>query len=217
MPIMLIANWMQNPQGKQPPAQTSPVESQSTGSANQRDAAKTLQPPDKPYSVVVKKLPPKEIWDKAYVVLTMCLVVVGVATLTAVWLQAIETREAAEAATNSLPLMQEANRINLESLQAVQRAYVTFPYASESRDIPIVLLTDSFGIAVSRRFQLPIDNTGNAPAQHVLIHVSFMEIKGPDGLPADFNYPDVGDGVNSSPSLPARSRIFTGHLELPRP
>lgn len=41
--------------------------------------------------------------------------------------------------------MHEANRINREALQAVQRPYMTFPFASEPKDVKIIRISDVEG------------------------------------------------------------------------
>jgi hypothetical protein len=51
---------------------------------------------------------PKDAWDKVYIVLTGCLVGVGIVTLIAVWVQAIETRKSAQEIRKSVDLQKAA-------------------------------------------------------------------------------------------------------------
>lgn len=92
-----------NAQTHQQPSQpqSTPANQQPSTASDQGHAAKDIHPTDKQYPVAVKEMPPKEIWDKMYVCFTGALVAVAIATLIAIWIQAVQTRKAAEAAKES--------------------------------------------------------------------------------------------------------------------
>ena len=64
--------------------------------------------------IAVRSLPPvsieKDGWDIAYIRLTALLVCVGIGTFIAIWIQAVETRRAAEAARDSVRIQGTALR-----------------------------------------------------------------------------------------------------------
>jgi hypothetical protein len=110
--------------------------------------------------------------------------------------------------------MTEGNRIQRESLQAVQRAYVTFPFVSESKDVRVIRLANIEGKIEGWRFQLPIENTGNTPARDMRIHVNFHSIEGSQELPEDFTFPDYGGNGDRPVHVGTKGRIFSGHLDI---
>jgi hypothetical protein len=65
-------------------------------------------------------MPPKDVWDKVYVILTGFLVGAAFATLIAVWRQAVETKKAAEATKESA----QAARDNIAFLINKERARI---------------------------------------------------------------------------------------------
>src|SRR5258708_22757768 len=66
--------------------------------------------------VVVEKLPEKDAWDKAAIVLTGLLALIGVLTLGAVWYQAVQTKGATKAMERSTGITVEIERGRIVSL-----------------------------------------------------------------------------------------------------
>jgi hypothetical protein len=56
----------------------------------------------------VRTLPEKDTWDKVYICLTFALVVIATVTLFGIWYQAVKTKDAAEAARDSVRLQEAA-------------------------------------------------------------------------------------------------------------
>jgi len=116
--------------------------------------------------------------------------------------------KAAVAAQDSVLNIAEANRINRESLQSVQRAFIIF-----TMDFTIVRLANEDGKTVAWRFQLAIENTGNTPAKEVRNYTNWR-----CELSEDFPFPDLDDAgnlitVGSGNTLPVwvagKSKIFS--------
>ena len=122
----------------------------------------------------------------------------------------------AEASRQGVERMKEANQINRESLQAVQRAYAQFPYVAKENVNVARLLDASTGNTAGWRFYLPLDNTGNTPAYDLRVHVNFTNVDGTDGLPGDFTYPDYGSTDEPQPPLTigAKARIYSSPLDI---
>jgi len=95
-------------------------------------------------------MPPKELWDKVYVVLTGALVAAAFATLIAVWIQAVQTKKAAVAAM-----------LNADYLRASAAAYLTL--AETNQDVYV-------GIGVDPQSVFRIVNNGSTPAIDCRIH-----------------------------------------------
>jgi hypothetical protein len=115
-------NEQQQTQAKQPiataPSVRNPPESPAPKCARDQDQAI-----EKDYSVVVKGLPDKDRWDKAYIVLTGALVLVGIFTFGAIWYQAFKTRDAAK-----------ASLLNVQHLVNCERPWFSVSFHWSHRD-----------------------------------------------------------------------------------
>jgi len=105
---------------------------------------------------------------------------------------------------------EDSMQVNRESLQAGQRPYVGFTF----NDPVITCIANTEGTIVGRRFSLPVENTGNTPTIETRIKVNFKENEGIGELPADFSYPDIGAGDESYSLLGAKSRVYSGDLDI---
>jgi hypothetical protein len=124
-----------------------------------------------------------------------------------------ETKRTASAAIASATAMEHGNAINRESLQAVQRAYVGFPYASVT-NVNIGCLThEDTGAVAIWRIQLPIENTGNTPAREFRTCVNFIKTD-TAGLPKNFSFKDFGD-IATAGSIGAKDKIFSPDMDIP--
>ena len=92
-----------NPQNKQQPAPSKPIKEAPKPHPDQGNA-QSKQDIHRDYPVSVKEMPPKDRWDKTYIVLTGILVVIGAFTLVGILIQANETRKAAQAARDNIVL-----------------------------------------------------------------------------------------------------------------
>src|SRR5437660_1573242 len=108
--------------------------------------------------------------------------------------------------------MDEANRINREGIQVGQRAYVTFPFASDPKDLKVMRIAGDDGKTQAWRFYLPIENTGNTPAKQTRINVNFQAIEGNAGLADDFAYPDYAGKDDNPLSLGAKTTYLFSYL-----
>jgi hypothetical protein len=136
-------------------------------------------------------------------VFTALLVLVGfIQAIIFVWQVVVYLR--------TLHAMQDANRINRESLQIGQRAYISFPMAAEA----IGVASAETGVLVLWRFNLPLENTGNTPAREVRTHVNFHVEDPAAPLATDFPFPDGGLPDDSSSFLAAKGRIASGVLNI---
>jgi hypothetical protein len=124
-----------------------------------------------------------------------------------------EAKKSADAAKESADEMRMANKINLESLQAVQRAYISF----QMQHLKVRRWVDLKGDTQGWSFDIPIENTGNTPTRELAVHVNWIaqDCKLQNGeLPDNFDYPDQGDSNNLSPDLPAKARPNFNTLDI---
>jgi hypothetical protein len=158
----------------------------------------------------------------AYLLFSLLLVVVAGyqaymlrQTLLATRIAANAARCSAKNAQKTVTQMEEANRINRESLQAVQRAYISFSYLS-TENANVTRAFDQRGGSVWT-FHLPIENTGNTPARELRVRVNVRNT-GTAGLPSDFSFENlVEDSGAEDPTLDfvaAKGRIYTGGLDI---
>jgi len=124
------------------------------------------------------------------------------------------TRDAADAAKNSLAIMQISNTINLESLQSVQRAYISFSI-SNFQTIAIAAADTSGELRIQKReLRIAIDNTGNTPAIKLKSRINFRWQEGESGLRDDFGFPDLGNATDFVGSLAAKGLVYSPKLEI---
>lgn len=116
----------------------------------------------------------------------------------------------AESARKTLDAMVEANRINREALQRVERAYVTFPIVS----VDLERITDASDKITGWTFYIPVENTGNTAVKELKVHVNWHWR--PDELPRNFDYPDYGPDEEIRFPLAAKERIFSSPMEIGR-
>jgi len=135
---------------------------------------------------------------------------VNLALVLVTFLLAIYAVKQAKAARDSVIAMREANQINRDSLQTVQRAYVTFPLLDMQ---PPLRMADSVtGNIISWQFRTAIENTGNTPARDVRNRINYQWQEGIDGLPNSFTFPDYGAEeaiINLSAKVKTYSQLLT--------
>jgi hypothetical protein len=109
---------------------------------------------------------------------------------------AIQAKKQAGEAANQVLALKESNRINRESLQSVQRAFVFVP------DIQAVRIDDETDStkAVSINFSVSFSNNGTTPTRKMTEHNSFLWIIPP--LPNDFSFPDLWDETKPKVNTP---------------
>jgi hypothetical protein len=158
-------------------------------------------------------------WNRSYVIFTGLLVGVGIAGayLAKRTLRRIEEAgkqtdrmlALAEKQAESAKVAAEAARDNVaidrESLQTVQRAYVTFPMF----DLQMVKVDNKW------YFRLAIENTGNTPAHIGEICVNYQWYPGASGLPEDYPFSDQRtDKRLFFTSLAAKGKTYSSKLEI---
>jgi hypothetical protein len=174
---------------KKPPA-TPTVENSQEADTGQRQDQEEASHNEK-QAVTVSEWPSvsvsKDAWDKTYIVLTAALVAIGCFTFIAIWIQAIETRKAAQAAL-----------LNAQSLINAERPWI----------VPIPLLehpprvTFVGGYEPSKHepnpfsFGMTFKNFGRTPARIVSVIDIPLTLKPGESLPDIPNY-----AANPSPTF----------------
>jgi hypothetical protein len=172
----------------QKPTDSATVKQQPSAITKQGKAPEDIQGANKQYSVAVKEMPPKEIWDKVYVILTGALVGVGIITLIAIWIQAFETGKATKAMLHQVEIQREALRPRLVIKPA------TNPY-------PDMALGKLVLIDVS------VINTGGVPAYAVNVEtwLEFLELPFVDFTANATHY--QGRKISVHPSQPTNYQV----------
>jgi hypothetical protein len=133
-------------------------------------------------------------------------------TLREIQQQTPKIAESADAAKQSADRSKEANTIARESLESVQRAYLTFPPSPQ-----MIVLNLPSGPVVT--FEMPVENSGNTEAHRVRDRVSCVTPLG--ALPNSFNFPDRSTKYCGNPwmatgasVIPAKGNLFSQKVQV---
>jgi hypothetical protein len=106
---------------------------------------------------------------------------------------------------------QEANKISRESLESVQRAYLTFP---PSPEVEIYGMPNGPLVTLN----MPIENNGNTAAHKIRDRVSCVT---PMGIPSNSSFPDINGRYCGTPwaatganVIPAKGSLLSQKIQL---
>lgn len=155
-----------------------------------------------------------DIWFKSYVIFTAVIAGLNVGILFLMWLQRKamlkQVKEMEEARTQTVAQMSESNAINRETLHAVYRAYVRFPFEVEGTRLESQEHNEQ--IAKTWRFWIPVVNDGQTPTKGLHFEVNWAIWEG--DLPKDFTYPNHGTVDGSSRELAPKGRHLSGTIDI---
>ena len=159
-----------------------------------KQSGQVKQPDNQNPTVTVSKLPPvsvhKDRWDKIYICLTVGLVLVGIGTFIAIWVQAVETKHAVQAAKDSA----EAALLNARTVINSYRPWMLLEFA-----YPDPMLSD-----VTTSFSVSFRNWGKTPAEIVSFYQTLESRQREHdlGLTESPEYPDEGRVLQQTRMIP---------------
>lgn len=165
--------------GKQNVATPLPIKNPSAPEESQNEG-KNPASKREPRHIIIDNPPLKDLWDKVYICLTGALVVIAAFSLRAIWIQAVQTKTAAEAAL-----------LNAKALINIERAWMGIYIQLAPR---LSIAEHSASTTVTLEFTCT--NHGKTPAWINLAEIGVIilseRIAVPNSMPETKSFPVIG-------------------------